>query len=262
MSESFQRDLRDGVLTVVFNRPDRLNAFRRAEYTRLLELLNDIERDSAVRVVVLTGAGRGFCAGEDLKELASSLDPRVDKTWRDNVLILQDITRRIARSSRPYIAAVNGVAAGFGAEVACACDLRLASTTARFLFPEVKRGLFVTNGISYILPRLVGDTWARTLLLTGEPVDAETALRIGLVTELVPEGEVAARGRALAATIAARAPTAVRLTKQILGGDQALLERALAEEVESIAQCIASGEPLEGARAFVEKRAPRFRVGP
>jgi len=258
MTDPFLLQRADGVMTVTFNRPDRLNAFRRSEYRRLHELLGELEAEPGVRVVVLTGRGRGFCAGEDLKELEQGGDAANPALTRENVLVLQDITRRIVRSSRVYVAAVNGVAAGFGAELACACDLRLAADSARFLFPEVRRGLFITNGISYILPRLVGDGWARTLLLTGDPVDADTARRIGLVTECCPEATLTTRAQDVAAALASRAPTALRLTKRILGADDERLERALVTEVDYLEECLATGEYLEGARAFVEKRAPHF----
>jgi len=258
MTDTFLLRRTDGVLTITFNRPERLNAFRRAEYQRLRDLLGEAEQDRAVRVVVLIGSGRAFCAGEDLKELdAAQGDADLGMT-RANVLVLQDITRRIARSEKVYLAALNGVAAGFGAELACACDLRVAAHGARVLFPEGRRGLFITNGISWILPRLVGDTWAQWLLLTGDPVDATTALRIGLVSHLHEDGALAAEAQALATAVASRAPTAVRLMKRVLRGDLAALDRALATEVEYLDRCLASGEHLEGARAFVEKRPPRF----
>jgi enoyl-CoA hydratase/carnithine racemase len=258
MTDPFLLHGSDGVMTVTFNRPERLNAFRRSEYQRLHALIGELEAEPAVRVVVLTGSGRGFCAGEDLKELEQGGDESQLAITRENVLVLQDITRRIVRSAHVYVAAVNGVAAGFGAELACACDVRLAADSARFLFPEVRRGLFITNGISYILPRLVGDGWARTLLLTGDAIDADTARQIGLVTERCPDAALAARAQAVAAALASRAPTALRLTKRILGADHDRLERALETEVEYLHACLATGEYLEGARAFVEKRDPRF----
>lgn len=258
MNDTFLLDRRDGVLTVTFNRPERLNAFRRAEYHRLRDLLGEIEGDASVRVVVLTGSGRGFCAGEDLKELEASGDEVDRGLTRENALVLQDITRKLVRSDRVYLAAVNGVAAGFGAELACACDVRLASEGARFLFPEVRRALFITNGISYTLPRLVGDNWASTLLLTGEAIDASVARRIGLVTEVVAPEALPGAAQAMAAAIAAASPSAVRHTKRILRGDVEAIERALATEVEYLDQVLASGEYREGARAFVEKRPPRF----
>lgn len=258
MTDAFELHASEGVLTVTFTRPERLNAFRRSEYHRFRELLGDIEADDKVRAVVLTGSGRAFCAGEDLKELDAQAAEEDGSVTRENLLVLQDITRRIVRSERAYIAAVNGVAAGFGAELACACDVRLAGDGGRFVFPEVKRGLFVTNGISHTLPRLVGDNWAATLLLTGDPIDAATALRLGLVSQVVSGDGLVAAAQALAATIASNAPTAVRHTKRILRGDLEALERALTTEVEFVEHVIASGEYLEGARAFVEKRAPRF----
>lgn len=258
MNDSFLLDRRDGVLTVTFNRPERLNAFRRAEYHRFRDLLGEIEDDVAVSVVILTGSGRGFCAGEDLKELESASDEVDAGVTRENVLVLQDITRRIVRSERVYLAAVNGVAAGFGAELACACDVRLAGEGARFLFPEVKRGLFITNGISWSLPRLVGDNWAASLLLTGDSIDAQVAKRIGLVTDVIAHDSLLPVAQAMGAGIAAAAPTAVRHTKRILRRDADGLEQALATEVEYVDRVIASGEYREGARAFVEKRSPRY----
>jgi enoyl-CoA hydratase/carnithine racemase len=262
MSDAFLMDTVDGVLTVTFNRPERLNAFRRSEYHRFRDLLGEIERDPAVRVVVLTGGGRGFCAGEDLKELDAGGTPADEGLSRENALVLQDITRRIVRSDRVYLAAVNGVAAGFGAELACACDIRVAAERARFLFPEVKRGLFITNGISYFLPRLVGDNWAATLLLTGDGIEAEVAQRIGLVSRLVPNDELLLCAREMARTVADNAPSAVRHTKRILRGDVEALERALSTEVDYLEAVLAAGEYREGTRSFVEKRPPRFRERP
>lgn len=254
---AFLFDRSGPVLTVTFNRADRLNAFRRVEYQGLHRLLGELAAERGLRVVVLTGAGRGFCAGEDLKELqvGEGADPAL---MRADAELLQDITRRIVDSPAVFIAAVNGVAAGFGAELAVACDLRLGGADARFLFPEVRRGLFVTNGVSLLLPRIVGATWAAHLLLTGQPVDATTAARIGLLTEVVPDG-VAARAADVAAALAGHAPTAMRETKRILrSGDRALLEQHLHDEVASLLRCLGTGEPLEGARAFLEKRPPHW----
>ena len=264
MSDAFLLHREGGVLTITFNRPERLNAFRRREYGRLHELLGEIERDDMVRVVVFTGAGRGFCAGEDLKELqAQGGEETAAAGVRAGAEVLQDITRRMVQSERVFVAAVNGVAAGFGAELSIACDLRLAGPGARFLFPEVRRGLFITNGVSLLLPRIVGTTWASTLLLTGEAIDALQAERIGLVTEVVEGGGegLVARAQACATAIAANAPTAVRLTKRILRAAlDGSLETILSTELDYLERCLSSGEHLEGARAFVEKRAPRFNA--
>ncbi|MBL8959749.1 MAG: enoyl-CoA hydratase/isomerase family protein [Gemmatimonadetes bacterium] len=254
---AFLIDRSGPVLTVTFNRAERLNAFRRVEYHELHRLLGEVAADRSVRAVVLTGAGRGFCAGEDLKELDDGEETATEE-MRANVEVLQDITRRIVDSPAVFIAAVNGVAAGFGAELAVACDLRVGGPEARFLFPEVRRGLFITNGVSLLLPRIVGATWAAQLLLSGQPIDAATAARIGLLTEVVPGG-VAARAAELGAALAGNAPTAMRETKRILrSSDRELLERHLHDEVATIMRCLATGEHVEGARAFVEKRPPRW----
>ncbi len=245
-------------LTITFNRPERLNAFRRVEYHALHALLTAVARDRSLRVVVLTGSGRGFCAGEDLKELDQEADTSA-AAMRENIEVLQDITRRIVDSDAVFVAAVNGVAAGFGAELAVACDLRVGSAGARFLFPEVRRGLFVTNGVSFLLPRIVGHTWASHLLLGGHPIDAATALRLGLVTEVVPEEALGATVQGLVDALVANAPTAMAHTKRILRQpERAMLERHLEQEVVSIVECLSTGEHVEGARAFVEKRRPRW----
>jgi 2-(1,2-epoxy-1,2-dihydrophenyl)acetyl-CoA isomerase len=259
MSDSLLIERTDALITITLNRPDRLNAFRRSEYLRLQELLGTINGDPSVRAAVITGAGRGFCAGEDLKELAAAgADPNAALTT-ENVAILQDITRRMLRSHCIFIAAVNGVAAGFGAELAVACDIRIGCAATRFVFPEVRRGLFITNGVSHLLPQIVGATWANMLLLTGREIDARTSERIGLITEIVTGDSLLLSAQLLAESIAANAPTAVRLTKRILRDeDEAALERALATEVAYTTECLNSGEQIEGARAFVEKRAPQF----
>jgi enoyl-CoA hydratase/carnithine racemase len=257
---AFLLDRAGPVLTVTFNRPERLNAFRRVEYHELHRLLGEIATDHGVRAVVLTGTGRGFCAGEDLKELDEGAAAGTEG-MRENIEVLQDITRRIVDSPAVFIAAVNGVAAGFGGELAIACDLRIGGPEARFLFPEVRRGLFITNGVSLLLPRIVGTTWAAQLLLTGQPIGAETAARIGMLTEVLPTDGLVARAGELAASLAANAPTAMRETKRILrASDRELLERHLHDEVATILRCLATGEHVEGARAFVEKRAPRWGV--
>lgn len=260
MTDAFLLDRDGAILTVTFNRPERLNAFRRTEYHALHELLRGVRSQPEVRVVLLTGSGRGFCAGEDLKEMDREAATEGTASLKANAEVLQDITRQMAEADQVFIAAVNGVAAGFGAELAIACDLRIGhATETRFLFPEVRRGLFITNGVSLLLPRIVGATWANTLLLTGQPIDAATAQRIGLVSHLVPGDELVGVARDMARAIAANAPTAVALTKRILrDGMREALEAHLAKEVESLVACIESGEHIEGARAFVEKRAPRW----
>jgi enoyl-CoA hydratase/carnithine racemase len=250
---------REGPLAIVrFNRPERLNAFPREMYRKLHEVLGDLEKDETARVAILTGVGRAFSAGEDLKELESDRELSREEV-RASLALLQDITRRIAGSRLVYVAAVNGVAAGFGAELAIACDLRLGSRSARFLFPEVRRGLFVTNGVTHLLPRVAGIGRALSLLLTGDEVDARAAEALGLLETVVSEEDVVESAKALARRIAANAPRSVRLTKRALReGAAGNLEDALRREIGYALECFEEGAHLEGAKAFVEKRDPGF----
>lgn len=251
-----------GVASITFNRPARLNAFARATYEELHAILGDVARDEAIRAVVLTGNGRGFCAGEDLQELdAAARSPDFAAYVESGIAVLQDITRRIVESDAVFIAAVNGVAAGFGAELSIACDLRVVARSARFLFPEVRRWLFITNGVSFLLPRLVGRGRAAELLLTGEPIGAEEAHRIGLANHLVPDEGCVHEALRIAEAVASNAAMSVARTKRIIretadGG----IEDALAREVAYAMECFRGGAHEEGARAFLEKRAAKFEA--
>lgn len=253
--------VRDGaVATVTFNRPKKLNAFTDAMYRALHELLRALETEQAIRVVVLTGTGRGFCAGEDLAELETLSEQGLTHgDFRTALDRLQDITRIIATSTRVYVAAVNGVAAGFGAELAIACDIRYAAASARLLFPEVQRGLFITNGVTHLLPRIAGLGVALELLLTGTPIDAQVAERLGIFNRVYADAELPGAAQALAAAIATNEALAVSLTKRSLrDGAQSDLESALQRETEFALACADAGAHREGARAFLEKRAPSF----
>ncbi|HXV94292.1 MAG TPA: enoyl-CoA hydratase/isomerase family protein, partial [Pseudonocardia sp.] len=209
-----------GVLVAVLDRPDRLNAVRAQTLRELLAVLGEAERRSDVHSVVITGRGRAFSAGQDLAELRDRLadpgDALADGTARAHLDHLQSVTRRMLAHPKVLVAAVNGVAVGFGAELALACDVRIAGPDARMGFVEVNRGLFETNGVLWTLPRLVGHGRAADLLLTGEIVDAAEAHRIGLVSRLVPDTDPTAAAVALARRIASGAPTSLRLLKQAL----------------------------------------------
>jgi enoyl-CoA hydratase/carnithine racemase len=179
------------------------------------------------------------------------------------VRVLQEITRRIVESDTIFVAAVNGVAAGFGAELAIACDVRVVARSARFLFPEVRRGLFITNGVSYLLPRLVGRGRAAELLLSGEPIGGEEAHRIGLANRCVDDASCVTDALALAHVVASNAPLSVALTKRILRETaDGTLDDAMGREVEYAMACFRSGAHEEGARAFLEKRDPRHTLSP
>jgi enoyl-CoA hydratase/carnithine racemase len=256
---------RPGVAVVTLNQPDRLNALSFALVDELHAVLDDLQLDNACRVVVLTGAGRGFCSGLDLTSIegsstsAGTTGPRAGMLSQEHIAALPLKLRRL---QQPVIAAVNGPAYGGGFALALACDLRLAAPDARFCSQFIKLGLGGCDiGISYTLPRLVGGSRAFELLLTARTVDADEAARIGLVAEVTGPGEsVLDRALALAATICDDAPFGVAMTKEVMWSnlDAPSLEAAI--HLENRTQILAStgGEVMEAAAAFREKRAPNW----
>lgn len=243
-----------------FNRPERLNAVDLATLARLHELLGRLAADADLRAVVLTGTGRAFSAGADLKEMRSR--PQAGATVRDAHRMLelfQDTTRRMVNHPAIFIAALNGIAVGVGAELSLAADIRIGADTAELMLSEVTHGLFETNGVMYFLPRVVGLGRATQWLLTGERVPAAQLLAAGFLTEVVPGDRLAARARELAETIAGNAPVSVRLVKSLLRRTWDVdLEAMLQYEVDGMLRCMASDDIEEGLRAFAEKRAPRW----
>ncbi|TWH20911.1 enoyl-CoA hydratase/isomerase family protein [Prauserella rugosa] len=207
-----------GVAVVRLNRPDRLNAVAPQLVDDLLAALDEIAASQDTHAVVLTGAGRAFCAGHDLKEPAPEGDSRA------RLERLQDVTRRLRGLRQPVIAAVHGYAIGAGAEFALGCDLVVAADDAVFAFPEAGLGLSVTGAASRLLPLLVGPLRAKELMLLGERVDAARAASLGLVNEVVPRAELHHRAIELATTLAAKPPRSVALAKRALdhGIDSAL----------------------------------------
>src|SRR5690606_9832861 len=207
-----------GVAVVRLNRPDRLNAVAPHLVDALLAALDEIAASQDTHAVVLTGAGRAFCAGHDLKEPAPEGDSRA------RLERLQDVTRRLRGLRQPVIAAVHGYAIGAGAEFALGCDLVVAADDAVFAFPEAGLGLSVTGAASRLLPLLVGPLRAKELMLLGERVDAARAASLGLVNEVVPRPELHHRAIELATTLAAKPPRSVALAKRALdhGIDSAL----------------------------------------
>jgi 2-(1,2-epoxy-1,2-dihydrophenyl)acetyl-CoA isomerase len=249
-------EIEDRVATLTLDRPDALNALTVPLKEALIEAFRTIAADDAVRAVVLTGAGRAFCAGQDLRERlepdASPLETEI--RVRFNPLIL---ARR--RLPKPIVGAVNGIAAGAGASLAFACDIRLAAEDASFLLAFGRVGLIPDSGATWLLPRLIGSARAAELALTGEALTAEGAERLGLVAKVVPAEELVPVAQALARRLADGAPRAIALTKEALErGWDASLEAHL--ETEAILQGIAgaTADHAEGIAAFVEKRPPRF----
>src|SRR3954452_10728338 len=256
MTETILRDATDGVLTLTLNRPDALNSFNVEMKEALLAALKDATRDKSVRAVLLTGAGRAFSAGQDLKERQApgAADLGTELRTRYNPIVLA-----MRKLEKPVIGAINGVAAGAGISVALACDIRIAADNASFIEVFGRVGLVPDTGSSWFLPRLVGYAKAAEMAFTTDPVDAQTAERLGLVNRVVPAGKLMDEANALAAKLAQGAPLAIGLAKRALNRSLEMgLEEAL--EYEAQLQSIAgrSSDHVEGFAAFVEKRPPKF----
>jgi 2-(1,2-epoxy-1,2-dihydrophenyl)acetyl-CoA isomerase len=254
--EALRWELAGGIATVTLDRPEALNSLEGRLKAELLAAIRQAGRDSTVRVVILTGAGRAFCAGQDLKERLQPDPTPLDVEVRER---FNPIVSAIRLLDKPVIAAVNGVAAGAGASLAFACDLRIASESASFVLAFGRIGLIPDSGATWLLPRLVGLGRATELMLLPDPLPVAEALRIGLVNRVVPAEELLAQAGAIAATLAAAAPRALALTKRaIRHALEAGFEDAI--DYEASLQGIAgrSSDHAEGLAAFVEKRAPRF----
>ena len=249
----FETDAR-GVATVTLNRPESLNALDRATLRELDTALARAWRDASVRCLVLTGAGRGFCAGADVKEWSSG-SPE-DDDW---VQLMHQLMPRLYRLPKPVIAAVNGVAVGAGLDLALAADLRIASTSARFGSVYVNVGYCPDGGASFLLPRLVGPARAAELIFTGRIIGAEEAGRLGLLTALVEPELLTATVDDWAARMAGGPTVAIGLAKENLRENATLsFEAALRNERRSGELCGATADHAEGLRAVVEKRRPAF----
>jgi 2-(1,2-epoxy-1,2-dihydrophenyl)acetyl-CoA isomerase len=252
--------VRNGVALLVMNRPDRLNALNNDLATALNQAFERIGKDDSVRVVVLTGAGRAFCAGGDLGVIGKGREARDTKQLEPILRAGMGAVLRMRTIAQPVIAAVNGAAAGAGMNIALAADLRISAEEAVFGQNFAKVGLFPDYGGTYFLPQLVGPSKAAELFYTGDMIDAPTALRLGLVNRVVPGAQLEAEVNAYVARLAAGSPLAMRAVKQTLfGADKVALKHALEAEVVHQMRCFASDDCLEGIHAFFEKRAPNFK---
>ena len=251
---------RAGITVATLNRPDRLNALSFGMFDELFRLSQEIAADDETRVLVLTGAGRGFCAGLDLADASTLPDMsgpeflRAQESWAEAITSF----RRLAK---PVIAAVNGAAAGAGFSLALAADIRIAAPAARFNAAFIKVGLTGGDcGSSWMLPRVVGLGLAYEILLTGRFIDSDEAARIGLVNRVVPEDDLLHEALDLAETITQNSPVGVSLTKRVvqLNVDAPSLEAAV--ELENRGQTLAAGtqDMSEALQAFREKRPPAF----
>jgi 2-(1,2-epoxy-1,2-dihydrophenyl)acetyl-CoA isomerase len=256
MTDGLRVEVDGPVATVTLDRPEALNALTVPVKVALRDALEALDADHSVRAVILTGAGRAFCAGQDLaeREQPDAAPLEVEVRERYNPII-----RALRSMGQPVIAAVNGVAAGAGVSLALACDLRIAAEEARFMLAFGRIGLVPDSGASWFLPRLVGSAKAAELALVGDTVDAAEALRIGLVSKVVPGAQLMEEARALADTLAGGAPLANALTKQALQRAMTIdLDEALDGEAKLQGIAGRSADHAEGLAAFREKRRPRF----
>ena len=246
-----------GVLVVTINRPEKLNALNTKTVTELGQVMDEAAGDSAVKAILLTGSGeKSFVAGADINELAV----QTPVSGREHARSGQRVFDRIERLSKPVIAAVNGFALGGGCELAMACTLRIASDTAKFGQPEINLGLIPGYAGSQRLPRLVGRGRALEMLLTGAQITAEEAHRIGLVNKVVPAASLMTEARALAHTLAGKAPVAVRyILEAVAGGLEMPFADAQDYEATLFGLVSTTDDMREGTRAFLEKRKAAFQ---
>jgi len=249
-------EVADRVATITLDRAEALNALTVPLKEELLAALVRVGADPTVGAVVLTGAGRAFCAGQDLRERlepnAAPLEVEIRERYNPIILAMR-------RLEKPIIGAINGVAAGAGASLAFACDVRIAAEGASFLLAFGRVGLIPDSGATWLLPRLVGAAKAAELALTGEPLSAAEAEQLGLVARVVPAESVVGEAQAMAARLGSMAPQAVALTKRALEASwTASLDEQLELEAELQGIAGATADHVEGIAAFLEKRPPRF----
>jgi 2-(1,2-epoxy-1,2-dihydrophenyl)acetyl-CoA isomerase len=252
MGENLLFEHADAVATITLNRPDKLNAFTTELHRELAAALDVVEGDATIRAVLLTGAGRGFCAGQDLAERAAILAAG-GKVEGGKAL------RRLRRLEKPVVCAVNGIAAGAGANIALACDIVLAARSASFIQAFCRIGLVPDAGGSYVLPRLVGMARASALSLLGDTLPAEQAAQWGLIWRVVDDDKLMAEATALVQDLARQPTRALSLIKQALNASCAnSLDQQLDLERDLQAKAAATADFREGVAAFIEKRPARF----
>jgi enoyl-CoA hydratase/carnithine racemase len=263
--EQIIEQLEDGVLTIILNRPERLNAWTATMAQELLSAFDRADRDDEVRAVVVTGAGRAFCAGADLERGGETFDARARGSQPAAEAVPRDnggrLTLRIFECTKPVIAAVNGAAVGVGATMTLPMDVRLAADDARFGFVFVRRGIVPEAASSWFLPRVVGISQALEWALTGRVFDAREALEGGLVRSLHPRAELLDAARRLAREIADHAaPVSVALARRMLWRMLGAEHPMVAHRVDSRAMFLRgqSADVVEGISSFLEKRPPRF----
>jgi enoyl-CoA hydratase len=257
LSSAVLLTLRSNIAEIRLNRPQRLNAVIEALYQKIIAAIDQAEQDSSIRVIVLTGEGRAFCVGADMKEHGEARRSNSEK--RKYLKLGNEICRRIFQSPKPVIAAINGYAVGAGAEMAIAADFILMKETAQLWLPEVTIGTFFGGGVSEILPRLVGLAKAREIIFTGCRIDGNEALAIGLATRVFSDKEFSAGVEAFSQMLAKKAPLSMRFAKQQLNGSDNKMKTVLDAELKALTRCMATDDWQEGVTAFAEKRKPVFK---
>ncbi len=261
--ETLLYDVADEIATITLNRPAKLNAYTPTMGVELIDAFRRADTDHSARVVVLTGAGRAFCAGADISGFAADIKSREEQgngsaaRRRDAVLSLPAVMRNL---SKPAIAAINGYALGVGCTMTLLCDLRIAAEEAKLgvIFPRV--GLITELGSTYLLPRLIGTSRAAEMMLTGRQFAARECLEMGLVSRVAPADRLVAAARELAGEMLQCSPTALAYTRRALyQGLDGTMETAMQFEGFAIERCYQSPEHREYVTAFVEKRKPDFR---
>jgi enoyl-CoA hydratase/carnithine racemase len=251
MGEHVATDAKDGVFTLKFNRPDKKNALTTAMYADAAAALRAAAADASVRVVVITGSGDSFTAGNDLKDFLENPPTSPDAP------VFQFMTA-LSVFAKPVIAAVNGVAVGIGTTLLLHCDLAYAAAGAKFQLPFVNLAIVPEFASSLLLPRTLGRVRAAELLLLGEPFTSEKALELGLINAVVPPSDLVQTVRMKAAALAAKPPAALRQAKALLRGDGEEISARIGAENRIVGERLISGEFKEAATAFFEKRQPDF----
>lgn len=259
MYEHIQVAEADCILTITLNRPDRLNAFIGHMRRDLAEALEHAGSDRSVRVVIITGAGRGFCAGGDIAFMAELMQRRNADEFSRILGAGRRVILAIRQMTKPVVASINGPASGAGCNLALACDLRIASSNATFSQSFAKVGLHPDWGGTYFLPRLVTPNKACEMFFLGETIDAAEAARLGIVNQVVAPEELENATLELAQRLRAAPPIALAAAKHAVYMSQAAeLEEMLRYETEAQLRCFESDDAHEGVRAFLEKRDPKF----
>jgi enoyl-CoA hydratase/carnithine racemase len=259
--KSFLYEQRDGIGTITLNRPDRLNAITFEVYHELTDFFAKLRDEKDLRVVVITGSGRAFCSGGDVRDIIGALQGRDAQGLLDFTRLTCDLIRNMRALPKPIIASLNGTTAGAGACIALASDIRIAAKEAKIAFIFVKVGLAGTDmGATYLLPRIVGIAKATELLMTGDFVEAAEAERIGLYNRVVPRGELETATREFAEKLANGPALGIAKTKEMLNREMHMsFESALEAEAVAQALCMQTPDFKEAHAAFIEKRPAKFR---